>query len=98
MRLVHNPRYAEGLSTSLASGLAALDDDVDAALVCLGDMPRVTPAHIEKLVAAFAPEDGQSHLRSHVAGPARSPGSLGTPVLCRDVRHQGRRGGASLAG
>jgi molybdenum cofactor cytidylyltransferase len=58
--VVHNPRYAEGLSTSLAEGLAALGDDVDAALVCLGDMPRVTRAHIEKLIAAFDPQEGRA--------------------------------------
>lgn len=58
--VVHNPRYAQGLSASLASGLAALPDDVDGALVCLGDMPRVTPAHIHQLVAAFDPEEGRA--------------------------------------
>jgi molybdenum cofactor cytidylyltransferase len=58
--VVHNPRYAEGLSTSLAEGLAALGDDVDAALVCLVDMPRVTRAHIEKLIAAFDPQEGRA--------------------------------------
>ena len=60
VQLVHNPRYAEGLSTSLASGLAALDEDVEAALICLGDMPKVTPAHIAKLVAAFDPLEGRA--------------------------------------
>lgn len=58
--VVHNPRYAEGLSTSLASGLAALPGDVDAACVCLGDMPRVTPAHMRKLIAAFDPDEGRA--------------------------------------
>ncbi len=60
VRLVHNPHYTEGLSTSLAAGLAALGDDVDGALVCLGDMPRVTRAHIAKLVAAFDPLEGRA--------------------------------------
>jgi molybdenum cofactor cytidylyltransferase len=60
VHLVHNPRYAEGLSTSLASGLAALDEDVDGALICLGDMPKVTPAHIAKLIDAFDPLEGRA--------------------------------------
>jgi molybdenum cofactor cytidylyltransferase len=60
VNLVHNPRYAEGLSTSLASGLEALGDDVDGALVCLGDMPRISQAHIEKLIAAFDPREGRA--------------------------------------
>jgi molybdenum cofactor cytidylyltransferase len=53
VHLVHNPRYREGLSTSLAAGLAALGDDVDGVLICLGDMPRVTRAHIKRLIDAF---------------------------------------------
>jgi molybdenum cofactor cytidylyltransferase len=57
--IVDNPAFAQGLSTSLKRGLAALPDDVDAALVCLGDMPRVTPAEIERLVAAFNPVEGR---------------------------------------
>jgi len=60
IRLVHNSRYDEGLSTSLATGLAALDDDVDAVLVCLGDMPKVTPAHMARLIAAFDPLEGRA--------------------------------------
>lgn len=60
VHVVHNPRYADGLSTSLARGLAALGPEVDGALVCLGDMPRVTTAHIEKLVEAFDPLEGRA--------------------------------------
>ena len=39
--IVHNPDYAQGLSTSLARGLAAVPSECDGALICLGDMPRV---------------------------------------------------------
>ena len=54
MKIVHNPRYAEGLSTSLIAGIGALDDDDDGALVCLADMPRVPASH-QQLIAAFDP-------------------------------------------
>ena len=57
---VHNPRYADGLSTSLRAGLDALPEDVDAALVSLGDMPAITAAHIEALIAGFDPEGGKA--------------------------------------
>jgi molybdenum cofactor cytidylyltransferase len=70
-----NPRYAEGLSTSLAAGLAALPDGVDAALVCLGDMPRIAPRLIERLVAAYAPTEGRS-----IVVPVHH-GKRGNPVL-----------------
>src|SRR5690606_12213712 len=44
IELVHNPDYADGLSTSLKAGLAALPPDSDAVVVALGDMPDVTGA------------------------------------------------------
>ena len=56
VRLVHNPDYAQGLSTSVKAGLAALPPESEAAIVCLGDMPQVTSALIDRLIAAFDPE------------------------------------------
>jgi molybdenum cofactor cytidylyltransferase len=56
VRLVHNPDYALGLSTSLKAGLGAVPDDVDSAIVCLGDMPQVTTALIDRLIATFDPK------------------------------------------
>jgi molybdenum cofactor cytidylyltransferase len=46
------PDYAAGLSASLRAGIAAVPADWSAALVCLGDMPRVTPATLRALAAA----------------------------------------------
>ena len=71
--IVHNPNFAEGLSTSLACGLQALDSD--AALICLGDMPAVSADHINHLVAAFDPENGCA-----IGVPAHN-GKRGNPVL-----------------
>jgi molybdenum cofactor cytidylyltransferase len=56
--LVHNPAYTDGLSTSLKRGLASLGDQVDGALVLLGDMPRVTSALLDQLIDAFDPAAG----------------------------------------
>ncbi|MEL6060841.1 MULTISPECIES: nucleotidyltransferase family protein [unclassified Methylobacterium] len=50
---VDNPDYAAGLATSLRAGLGALPDSCVAAVVVLGDMPRVTATHIDRLAAAF---------------------------------------------
>ena len=75
VRLVHNPNYSEGLSSSLKTGLAALPDDIDAVLVGLGDMPRVSAADIERLVAAFNPVEGRE-----IIVPTRN-GKRGNPVI-----------------
>jgi molybdenum cofactor cytidylyltransferase len=58
VRLVHNPDFVDGLGTSLGTGIAAVPEEADAAIVCLGDMPQVDAALINRLVAAFDPERG----------------------------------------
>ncbi|HZU90931.1 MAG TPA: molybdopterin-binding/glycosyltransferase family 2 protein, partial [Stellaceae bacterium] len=57
---VHNPDFAQGLSSSLKRGIAALPEDVDGVVVCLGDMPLVAGRHIERLIAAFNPLEGRA--------------------------------------
>ena len=54
LSFVHNAASAEGLAGSLRAGVAALGEEMAAAVVCLGDMPWVRPAHIDALIAAFA--------------------------------------------
>jgi len=53
VRTVLNPRYAEGQSTSLHAGLAALPADAEAVVVALGDQPLPDPGVIGRLVEAF---------------------------------------------
>ena len=72
---VYNPNFAEGLSTSLKAGLAAVPADVDSAVICLGDMPQVRASLIDRLAAAFDPERG-----ALVVVPTFG-GKRGTPVV-----------------
>jgi molybdenum cofactor cytidylyltransferase len=72
---VHNPAYAEGLSTSLKRGLAALPPDIDGVIVCLGDMPLVAGRDLDRLIAAFNPLEGRA-----IVVPTRR-GKRGNPVL-----------------
>ncbi len=59
VRYVHAQDYAEGLSASLKAGIAAVPEDCAAALVCLGDMPLVTGRMIDRLLAAYDPDEGR---------------------------------------
>ena len=72
---VHNPRFGEGLSTTLAAGVAALPPEADGAVVCLGDMPKLTADAVDKLIAAFNPVENRS-----IIVPT-SGGKRGNPVL-----------------
>ncbi len=71
----HNPGYAEGISTSLRTGIGALPEDIDGALIALGDMPRVQPVHLRQLADAFDPTSGRS-----ICLPTWQ-GKRGNPVL-----------------
>lgn len=75
VRVVHNPRFADGLSTSLKAGIAALSSDVSGAVICLGDMPGIATSHIARLVAKFDPDQGRE------IGLPTHQGKRGNPVL-----------------
>ena len=70
---VHNPNFAEGLSTSLKAGLAAVPDNVDGVIVCLGDMPQVSASLIDRLTAAFDPERGALVVMPTIDGKRGNP-------------------------
>ncbi len=76
LTLVDNPDYAKGLSTSLQAGLGALPDDVTAAFVLLGDMPRVGPLLLVRLAEAFR----AAPVAPSAVVPVRD-GQRGNPVL-----------------
>jgi molybdenum cofactor cytidylyltransferase len=70
---VDNADYAAGLSASLKAGVAAVPATAEAALVLLGDMPRVTSAHLDRLIAAFAAEEGAAIVVPTHAGRRGNP-------------------------
>jgi molybdenum cofactor cytidylyltransferase len=72
--IIRNPDFARGMSTSLRCGLAALPMDTAAVVVVLADMPRVTAAHIDRILGAFDPA------RPAIVVPTFQ-GRRGNPVL-----------------
>jgi len=54
----HNTHFADGLGTSLKIGIAAVPPEADGAIICLGDMPQVDAALIDRLIGAFDPDKG----------------------------------------
>jgi CTP:molybdopterin cytidylyltransferase MocA len=53
VRVVENPAWAEGISTSVQAGLRSLGPEARAAVVLLADQPLVGVGAVERLVAAF---------------------------------------------
>ncbi len=75
VEFVFNPDHRGGLSTSLRAGIASLPPDVDGAVICLGDMPRIGAPLIDRLIEAFDPSGGAG-----IVVPTRA-GRRGNPVL-----------------
>jgi molybdenum cofactor cytidylyltransferase len=73
---VHNQAYAQGLSSSLKAGIAALPPEVRGVVVLLADMPFVTSCLIDQLIGAFEVEA----IEPDAVVPARQ-GRRGNPVL-----------------
>jgi molybdenum cofactor cytidylyltransferase len=50
---VQNLDHATGMSTSLRAGVASLPEEADGVVVLLADMPQMTSAVVDRLIAAF---------------------------------------------
>jgi molybdenum cofactor cytidylyltransferase len=74
VRFVVNPTPEAGQGTSIAAGVAALPSGTDAVVIALGDQPRLPPALVRDLLAAFAREG------KPIAAPVYQ-GVQGTPVV-----------------
>jgi molybdenum cofactor cytidylyltransferase len=96
--LVHNPDFAAGLSSSLHRGIAALGETIDGALVCLGDMPQVTAAVIDRLIAAFYPLEGRTICLPTWAGKRGNPVLLARRYFAEVQAISGDVGARALIG
>ncbi|WP_420550030.1 NTP transferase domain-containing protein [Curvivirga sp.] len=73
--IVHNPDYETGIASSLKAGISNLPDDCDAAMICLSDMPLLSPQDLELVFASFSVEDNRE-----ICIPTFE-GKRGNPVL-----------------
>ncbi len=78
---------AEGMAASLGAGVRALGAEADAVVVLLADMPETDAEGIDRLIAAFDPEE-----RREICRAVAADGTPGHPVLF------GRRFFEALAG
>jgi molybdenum cofactor cytidylyltransferase len=53
VKLVHNPDYREGLSTSVRAGVEAVSRQADGIMIYLADQPLLEPAEVNHIVKAF---------------------------------------------
>ncbi len=56
-RIVHNPRFREGMGTSIAAAAEAVGQSVSGLIVALGDQPQISAEHLQCLIEHW---DGQA--------------------------------------
>jgi molybdenum cofactor cytidylyltransferase len=71
-RFVRNPRYREGLSSSMAAAFHDIADDSEAAVVLMADQPGVTADVIKALVDTFRATRKQIVRAAYRDGPGPS--------------------------
>jgi nicotine blue oxidoreductase len=71
VRVVENPDWEQGQSTSVRVGIEAMTSEARAAVILLGDQPLVTAGAVAKLVEAF--EDGAEVAVATYEGRRRNP-------------------------
>jgi len=74
--VVINPRYEEGMSTSLRKGLMAMDKKAEAFMVVLADQPAISKGILNRLIQSFE----QARAEKSIVLPTYR-GSRGHPVL-----------------
>ncbi len=77
-RIVENPHYAKGMTTSIQAGVAAAGAGATGFLIALGDMPLIAPEEYRLLAQVF-----NDRLRSdpNVIVQPQYQGQRGNPVL-----------------
>ena len=74
LRWVHNPRWPDGLGSTIAAGAASIHPDTDGLLILLCDQWRLCPQDLQKLAAAWHASPGRIAV-------AKAGGTLMPPVI-----------------
>lgn len=96
VQAAHNPDFASGIASSLKAGLAALPPTSAAALVFLGDMPRVRAALARRLIEAFAQDPSLDAVAPVVDGRRGNPVLLSRRLFPRAMQLAGDEGARRL--
>lgn len=92
----HNADYAAGMATSLKAGLAALPADCPGVVILLADMPLVSAAAIDAVIACFSATPGLAAVIPTVAGEPAHPVLIGRTLFAAVAGLSGDRGARAL--
>ena len=95
VHVIHNPSFAEGLSTSVHAALRDIGSDFDAAVFLLADQPFVTGALIDRLLESFA-VTGKLIVRPELNGSPGNPVLFSARLFPELLRETGDHGGREV--
>lgn len=93
--LVHNPSFADGMSTSLRAGLRAVRPEVDAIIVMLADQPFVDAGVVDALIARYE-QSGALIVRPRYGSVPGNPVLWDSSHFAALMDQDGDQGGRSL--
>ena len=74
----HNPRFREGMTTSIQAGVRATSTQTAGFMICLADLPMIEPADLNQVMAAF--REAARHALRPIIRPVHQ-GKPGNPVI-----------------
>jgi molybdenum cofactor cytidylyltransferase len=95
LRVIENPRYRQGISSSITTGLSETEDNYDHVMILLADLPHVTSRLINLLIHRYL----ESHLpigAIQVKSKRSHPVIFGRPLYNELRKLQGDMGARAL--
>jgi molybdenum cofactor cytidylyltransferase len=97
LKIVVNEDYAEGMASSLSAGLAAVDPEINAALIVLGDQPFVRAETIDRILEVYC-ESGAEIVVPFYKGQRGNPVLLDRTVFAEAMALEGDTGCRAIFG
>jgi len=95
VRIVENPQYAQGQSTSVRAGIAALSAQTEAAMILLGDQPLVNTAILQRLMRVWR-DSGKPIVAPYYAGQRGNPVLFARALFPELLSVSGDQGGREV--
>jgi molybdenum cofactor cytidylyltransferase len=93
--VAHNPEYAQGMSTSLRTGIATLPDTADGAIIMLSDQPLLSSDVLARLATALA-QPGALIVQPRYGGTPGNPVGFTRALFPELMSQQGDQGAREL--
>ncbi|MGI9272242.1 MAG: nucleotidyltransferase family protein [Woeseiaceae bacterium] len=93
--VIRNDHYRDGIATSIAAGVRAVEHVADAVVVVLADQPLITSAHLAALIQAWS-DDESDIVATSYAGISGVPALFARNCFSSLLELEGDRGARTL--